>query len=187
MKIILLQICLVILFPLLCHASDYAKAMFDAGKLDELGKAAQSGDVEAMFYFGSCYSDGIGVPKNEAEALKWYQKAAEAGGQKGMTILALMYGSGVGAPKNDVESTKWFRKLAESGDRKSMHELGRKYVEGTVVPTDLVQAYKWFDLAAARGNQASVTIIDKLAKVMTSEQILEAKKLSREWKPAPAK
>jgi len=33
--------------------------------------AAATGEVEAQFYLGHLYEVGKGVPKNEAEALKW--------------------------------------------------------------------------------------------------------------------
>ena len=193
MKKIIPQICLTVLLPLLCHADEIgrsggsAKSMFDARELAGLQQAAKSGDTEAMFYIGSCFSDGIGVSKDEAEGLKWYRKAAEAGGKKGMFILACKYGNGIGAPKDDTESSKWFRKLADSGDVKSMYQLGRNYVQGSGVPEDFVQAYKWFNLAAARGDQSAGKTRDRLASAMTNEQIAEALKLCSEWKPTPIK
>lgn len=192
-KKIIAQIYLAVFIPLLCHADEIdrsgesPKAMFDAGKIASLRQAAESGDAEAMFYIGACYSDGKGVSKDEAEGLRWYRKAAEAGGQKGMIIVACKYREGIGVPKDDAEAAKWFRKLAESGDIKSMHQLGRYYVEGSGVSQDLVQAYKWFNLAATRGYQAAGKIRDKLANVMTEGQIAEARKLCSEWKPTPIK
>ena len=42
-------------------------------------KAAEQGDADAQNYLGWMYSHGYGVPKNKAEAVKWYRKAAEQG------------------------------------------------------------------------------------------------------------
>jgi uncharacterized protein len=44
----------------------------------------------------------------------------------------------------------------------------------------------WFDLAAAQGKQNAGSNRDIwVAKHMTPEQIAEAQKLKREWKPKP--
>ena len=44
----------------------------------------------------------------------------------------------------------------------------------------------WFNLAAARGGEdrdAAVEFRDRAAKLMTPDQIAEAQRLAREWKP----
>ncbi|MDA8634150.1 hypothetical protein N9L71_10395 [Verrucomicrobiales bacterium] len=44
-------------------------------------------------------------------------------------------------------------------------------------------AYMWLNLAAASGDEDAKTFRKTVSKKMTSEQIAEAQKLSREWKP----
>lgn len=39
-------------------------------------KAADQNNATAQFYLGSCYFTGKGVPKDEAEAVKWTTLAA---------------------------------------------------------------------------------------------------------------
>ena len=51
------------------------------------------------------------------------------------------------------------------------------------MPTDYVTAYMWFNLSAAAGDENAATMRNKLAEAMTPEQIAEAQKMSREWKP----
>lgn len=58
-----------------------------------------------------------------------------------------------------------------------MHNKGRG------VLGDEVEAYKWANIAVARGNKDAMKVKDILTKRMTSEQIAEAQKLNREWKP----
>jgi hypothetical protein len=53
------------------------------------------------------------------------------------------------------------------------------------VQKDYVQAYMWYTLGAATGVKAGAVMWDELAVQMTSEQLLAAKKLVREWKPKP--
>ena len=77
-----------------------------------------------------------------------------------------------------------------------LYEEGRG---GTAV--DYTQAYKWYDIAAAvvgakidrlpvaashngeKDNSDQLWHRDQVAKRMTSEQIAEAQRLAREWKP----
>ena len=42
-------------------------------------KAAERGDVDAQNFLGWMYSQGSGVRKSKAEAIKWYRKAAQQG------------------------------------------------------------------------------------------------------------
>lgn len=40
-------------------------------------KLAESGNAAAQFDLGFAYTTGSGVPKDDAEAVKWFNKAAE--------------------------------------------------------------------------------------------------------------
>jgi TPR repeat protein len=42
-----------------------------------LQKIAEQDNAEAQYYLGLCYREGIGIEKNEEEAVKWFRKAAE--------------------------------------------------------------------------------------------------------------
>ena len=60
------------------------------------------------------------------------------------------------------------------------------YAKGLGVPQDHVLAHKWLNLAAAQKPSLSYgKERDQLARNMTPDQIAEAQKLAREWKPAP--
>jgi TPR repeat protein len=78
---------------------------------------------------------------------------------------------------------KWFRKAADQGHAAAQHNLGFMYHNGLGVPQDYVMAHMWFNLAAALGDEKALKTRDALAKNMTSEQITEAQRLAREWKP----
>ena len=58
----------------------------------------------------------------------------------------------------------------------------RKAIFGEGVRQDNIAAYTWFSLAAAQSS-AAVTNRDSAATQMTPEQIAEAQRLAREWKP----
>jgi len=46
-----------------------------------------------------------------------------------------------------------------------------------------VRAYMWYSLGAANGVEAGARLRDAIAKRMDPDQIDEAQKLAREWKP----
>ena len=56
------------------------------------------------------------------------------------------------------------------------------YWNGEGVPQDAVLAYMWLSLAAAQEPKA-VKQRDVAASQMTSDEIAEAQRLAREWRP----
>ena len=87
-----------------------------------------------------------------------------------------------------AEAVKWYRKAADQGFDRGVGALGAKYALGQGVPQDYVEAHKWFNLAASRFPPGQIRdkaaeLRDDLAKQMTSEQIAEAQRLAREWRP----
>jgi hypothetical protein len=115
---------------------------------------AEQGLPLAQYNLGVMYYNGQGVPKDYAEAAKWYRKAAEQGFAEAQTNLGIMYFTGLGVPKGYVLAHMWFT-LAAS--RFSASEQGRREMAGSQR-----------DFAASK---------------MTPAQIAEAQKLAREWKP----
>ena len=57
------------------------------------------------------------------------------------------------------------------------------YENGDGVPQDYIQAHMWFNLAGARGDAQGIKDRDALSREMTPDQIAEAQRLAREWKP----
>ena len=78
------------------------------------------------------------------------------------------------------------RARAEQGDASAQFNLGVMYARGRGVPQDYVQAHKWVNLAASRAtsdDRKSTKTRDAIAAQMTPEQVAEAQRLAREWKP----
>jgi hypothetical protein len=57
------------------------------------------------------------------------------------------------------------------------------YEEGWGVPQDAVATHMGFALLAAHGDAKAADERDKVAARMTPDQIAEAQRLAREWKP----
>ena len=80
---------------------------------------AEAGDAEAQTDLGFMYANGLGVPQDYTEALKWYRKAAIQGYTKAQYALGAMYANGIGVPQDYVQSYAWFQLAAEGGLEKA--------------------------------------------------------------------
>lgn len=94
-------------FLLASPNSARADAVFDQDMASRYLRAAQGGDDEAQFYLGALYAAGVGVPRSDAEAFRWFSRAADQGHSHAMLILAGLYATGRGVEKNNVAAYKW--------------------------------------------------------------------------------
>lgn len=149
-------------------------------------KAAEQGHASAQYFLGECYFWGKGVERDYSQTLIWYRKAAEQGFPLAQMKLGSCYDDGIGVPKNTVQAVSWYRKAAEQGDASAQFILGLCYVKGNGVPQDNLLAYMWLNLAKTDDEQLvkiNRNICGEIEKMLTSDQLAEAKKLSKEWKP----
>ncbi len=98
------------------------------------------------------YENGRGVPKDYAEAVKWYRMAAGQGHAVAQNSLGFMYDIGQGVPQDYAEAAKWYRRAAEQGYVYAQSNLGVMYRGGLGVSRDDAEAVKWWLLAAEQGN-----------------------------------
>ncbi len=129
--------------------------------------------------------DGMAAYDREdyATALRLWRPLAEQGHATAQYNLGIIYEKGHGVPQDYAEAVKWSRKAAEQGHAQAQSILGLSYAEGEGVPQDYVMAHMWVNLSAAQGHKKAVKARDILAKKMTPDQIAEAQRLAREWKP----
>ena len=120
---------------------------------------------------------------NYAEAFRLLEPLAGQGEAVAQEVLGVMYAEGQGVKKNEAEAVRLFRRAAEQGNDLGQYNLGAAYVNGLGVPKDYVLGQMWFILAAAQGFEAARSARDKLTRYMTPDQIIEAQRLAREWKP----
>jgi TPR repeat protein len=114
----------------------------------DLKEIAYAGNVNAQVQLGVIYLTGDGVPKDDAEAVKWLQKAADMDNPLGERYLAEMYFKGRGVPADITQAAKWLRMAAEQGDAESEHNLAVLYTQGEGVPRNLKEAANWMRKAA---------------------------------------
>ena len=149
-----------------------------ASEFDEMKALAEQGLAAAQYNLGFMYAFGRGVPKNDAEAVKWYRKAADQGDADAQYNLGVMYGNGRGVPENDAEAVKWWLKAADQGDANAQYNLGNMYYRGDGVPENNIRAYVWWSMAKTQGNTGAATNINILKPQMTPQQIADGQALA---------
>jgi TPR repeat protein len=170
-------------------AAAYQRGDYEAAYL-RWHSIAELGDRNAQYNIARLYYQGKGVPQDFGEAARWYRRAASRGELYAQFFLGVMFASGKGVPQDYSAAAFWYRKSADQGAPEAQANLGALYHSGQGVPQDPVAAYKWYDLAVSRFTAADAKnrdeIIkrrDEMASHMTPEEIAEAQKNVREWKP----
>ena len=80
-------------------------------------RLAESGFASAQNNLGMIYDNGLGVPQDDAEAVKWYRRAAEQGNVSAQNNLGVMYSTGEGVPVDYVQSYMWLSLAAAKDPR----------------------------------------------------------------------
>jgi hypothetical protein len=144
-------------------------------------RGAEQGNAESQFWLGVAYDQNwFGTADNQVAA-KWFRLAAEQGEPDAEASLGQKYEDGDGVEQNYALAGQWYRRAAEhvpdwGGAGQGRSHLGQLYENGLGVPKDYVQAYMWFSLA--NGESAVADLRSK----MTEAQILEAERMTQEWK-----
>jgi len=104
-----------------------ADAASDRAMASRYEQAAQAGDDDAQFYLGALHSAGVGRPRSDQEAFRWFARATDQGHSHAMLIVAGLYASGRGTPKDNVKAYSWAHIVASAGkleeDRNGARQL----------------------------------------------------------------
>ncbi len=137
--------------------------------------AAVQGNAHAQFSLGFLYATGAGVPKNNAEAVRWYRLAAAQGNARAQYNLGDKYKNGEGVPQDDTEAVRWYRLAGAQGNVRAQGSLGLMYATGAGVPQNYQRAYMWFSLEVAGQSAANrdIAVInrDRASEYLTPEQL----------------
>jgi TPR repeat protein len=161
-------------------------------------KAADQGDAQAQNNLGLMYGLGVlydldvkdatfqWVTEDHAEAARWFRNAADQGLAAAQANLAFMYANEAWM-QDYAGAARWFRKAADQGDAGAQFNLGLMYAHGQGLTQDYAEAYMWLSLAASRASgddqEKYADARESVAKKMLPQQIVEAQRLTREWKP----
>jgi hypothetical protein len=152
---------------------------------------AEEGDARAQSLLGSAYLNGRGVPHSDEEALRWFQLAADQGDADAQFQVGVMHDEGRIVPQDHAEAASWYARAAARGNAQAQYNLGLAYAKGEGVDQDNVRAHMWLNLAASRfaaSDSFSRGAVagrsrDVVAGKMTRDEVVEAQRMAREWKP----
>ena len=113
---------------------------------------ANIGIPRAQSQLGWMYAQGVGVPKDAAMSIEWYQKAAAQGDAYAQYSLGLKHAIGLDVPKDDSKAVEWYQKAAAQGYASAQSSLGDAYAEGKGVSKDAAKAVEWYQRSAAQGD-----------------------------------
>lgn len=159
----------------------------------ELEPLAKQGNADAMYLVGSMHHMGMGVPPSYKDAAEWYRKSADAGKLDAIFTMGVVYEGGIGVPRSAKEAFTWYKKSADRGFYPGQLKIAHMYATGRGIKKDPPNAYLWYAIAERStprtGNDKNeIPIVkDKLSTMMTKEQVADADRKAKAWKPAAAK
>jgi TPR repeat protein len=103
-------------FPFILPPEDAVEPSIQSNDFREVKVEAEKGDAEAQYTVGKSCELGEVVPRDYAEAIKWYRKAANQGNKYAETALGDLYAKGQGVTQDYIEAYKWYDLAAALGD-----------------------------------------------------------------------
>ncbi len=93
-------------------------------------EAASAGDVHPQNLVGFCYDLGLGVQKDSAQAVFWYQRAARHRHKEALCNLAISYARGKGVEPNPRKAFLLYKQAALlTEDLKEFEDKGEKPIK----------------------------------------------------------
>ena len=180
-----------VLFFILVSSSAFAGfdegiAAYQANNLPlaykEFREAAEEGHADAQFNLGLMYEHGIGVGKNEKEAIVWYLKAAEQGSAFAQYNVAVLYENGRGTSVDFTQANNWYRKASAQGDSLAIGNLGMLYARGQGVKVNTVAGVALLLLSATMDSSPENNAKQNIASIrgLTPDMIETAQALYTE-------
>jgi hypothetical protein len=112
------------------------------------------GDPEAQGLYGTMYSFGIGVKKDDQAAFDWYIKAGASPPEAEFYVAQnnrFLYDRHKRA-EDAAEAIKWYRQSADDKNPKAAVFLSKAYADGLLgLPRDEKQAHYWSEAAKGPG------------------------------------
>lgn len=148
-----------------------ADQLMDEGKYRRAAtlflRMANAGDDSSQLNLGCLYSEGRGVPRDDAKALYWYRRAYRQGSPYAATSIGLLY--------RDQERFKmairWLERGLAMGDHDAALDLGRIYLERLHDPA---RAARYLAMVTDRKS-----IVTEASREAARELLALAKKASR--------
>ena len=148
--------------------------------------AAKEGHADSQFNVALMYEQGIGVGKDEKEAVVWYGKAASQGSAAAQFNLGVLYENGRGTKIDFAKANEWYRKASAQGDALAIGNLGMLYVRGQGVKENKIAGVALLLASATMDTSPENHAKQNLTgtRGLTAEMVVAAQALSEELSSA---
>lgn len=148
----------------------------------EFRAAAEEGHSDSQFNVGLMFEQGIGVGKDEKEAIAWYQKAAVQGNALAQYNLAVLHENGRGTAVDFAQANEWYRKASAQGDPLAIGNLGMLYMRGQGVKENTIAGLALLLVSATMDSSPQNNAKQNISKTrgLTTDMITRAQTLSTE-------
>ena len=148
--------------------------------------AAKDGDADSQFNVALMYEQGIGITKDEKEAVVWYGKSAAQDNSAAQFNLGVLYENGRGTAVNFAKANEWYRKASVQGDPLAIGNLGMLYIRGQGVDENKVAGLALLLVSATMDSSPQNHAKQNISSTrgLTSEMIAEAQGLAEELSTA---
>jgi hypothetical protein len=116
--------------------------------VNALRPQAEKGDRAAIAALALTYIFDQGIPRDEAESIRWVEKAWQAGDADVVYSVGMMYKNGELYPKDAEKSFLWVKRAMEMGHPDARYFVGFAKERGLGVPVDLPGALKLYQEGA---------------------------------------
>lgn len=121
------------------------------------------------------------TPSGSDYTINLFLNKANEGNVEAQYQLGQLYLRGNGTLQDFEEAVKWFQLAAEQNYAPAQYELGLLYHLGQGVSIDNEKSYMWLNLSAAAGLEQATLARDKVTRLLSSKQLIQAQKAAREW------
>lgn len=164
-------------------------------------RAAENGQIFAMKYLHFAYFNGRGVDKDDALSLRWLRQVAERDRMYADFFVDVVISGELGEPDYS-DLANWIavhnvdgspatspkvealigNMVSVAGDddlKRFLFALARVYSDGVTTLQDVVAAHVFFALGASLGDQSAARERDRIAGLMTPEELRQARSAAR--------
>jgi hypothetical protein len=157
--VVVVACCLALLSGLRPALADSAS---DRDMANRYEQSAQAGDDDAQFYLGALHSAGVGRPRSDQEAFRWFSRATDQGHAHAMLIVAGLYAIGRGTTKDNVKAYSWAYIVASASKvdeyrfgARQLKSLLMKKMTSDEIGRAVVAARAWRAVRVAGAGKAS--------------------------------
>jgi hypothetical protein len=134
------------------------KSSFSSSDIDIFRVLGEIGNADSQLIMGQVFRDGLGVPKNNKEAFRWFSMAADQGDSVSQYNFGL-FGLSRNMMAPDV-AVGWLTKAASGGHVGAQSVLGDIYFNGKFsVQINNRKAVQWFNKAATQRDTFSMVAL----------------------------